>query len=263
MVNWLGREPHTVGVRLSGFPVHFHFHFHNHIHNHEEKDMHIRGIARTPVYENDMIEIPDSAVQKFDDDAFAVVASATYTPRLQLMTSNSGPCQKGEFPTNNYALVQDQKYQDLGKEVELWAIAWRPKAIDMSDDDTILTSHDPKDPEFQRIQAKSDEKDSGCMYGPEYLVYVPAVNAFATFFMGSKSSRREAPALQARLKNSAILKSKLIETKKFSWYAPIVTPCSTPLDKPDPEKLASELEKFNNPPKDDKERVEESEERAR
>ena len=223
--------------------------------------MNITGIARTPVYANDLMEIPDSP---HDVTAFEAVASAAYTPRLQLMTSNSGPVKSGEFPANHYALVQDQKYVDLGKEVEMWVITWRPKAIDMSDDDTITTSFDPKDPEFQRIQAKSEEKDSGCMFGPEYLVYVSSQRAFATFFMGSKSARRESPALQSKIKDTATLKSHFIETKKFSWYAPTVTACSNTLDQPDPDALKPELEKFLNPPKDDKERVEEAgEERAR
>ena len=103
------------------------------------------------------------------------------------------------------------------------------------------------------------------MFGPEFLVYLPAAKEFATLFCGSKSSRREAPALNALLTKPATLKSRLAETKKHKWQTMAITNCSTPFDLPDLEKLKAVVEKFNNPPATTVEVAEEpeGEERAR
>lgn len=216
-----------------------------------------------PIFENELVGLADLGIQKYADDDFDVVGSSTYTPRLQLMTANSGKCKSGEFPINHYALIQDQKFNDLGEAVDIAVIAWRPKAIDMSDTDTIMTVHDVKDPEFKRIQEQSAVKESGCMFGAEYLVYIPEVAAFATFFMGSKSARRESPALKALLYKAATLKSHLIETKKYAWQTPLIVACSSPMETPPEAQLRTEVERFNNPPVDERERVEDEGERAR
>ncbi len=196
-------------------------------------------------------------VQKYDEKAFdAVTTTGNYLPRLQLMTSNSKPCKSGVFPINNYAVVTGEKFDDVGKEVDVLVIAWRPKAIEMGE--VIINAYDPNTDEFKRIQAQSEVKDSGCMYGPEYLLWVPSKKKFVTFMMGSKSARREAPALNALLRKAATLKSKHIETAKYDWYAPLVAECNTPFDMPDMADLKVELDKFNNPPATDVEKAPEA-----
>lgn len=203
-------------------------------------------------------EATGGAVEKFDDDAFALATKAgDYLPRLQLMTANSDQCKKGDFPINHYALVSGQNFIDLGEALDIAVVIWRPKALEIGDE--IISVYDPEDGEFKRIQEKSEEKDSGCMFGPEFLVYIPSKIEFATFFMGSKSSRREAPNLRARMGKAATLKSHLIETKKFSWFAPTIVPCSTPMDIPPVEEISEQVEKFNNPPKSEVERISDNE----
>lgn len=201
-------------------------------------------------------------IQKFDDEDFSLsTKSGDWLPRLQLMTSNSEPCKGGKFPINHYAVVEGQNFADLGETVDILVIAWRPKAIEIGDE--IITIHDPKHDEFKRIQAKSEEPNSGCMYGPEYLVWIPQSKQFVTYFMGSKSARRESPALRALLHNAATLKSHEVKTSKYTWYAPTVTQCSTPFDLPEAEEIKKQVEKFNNPPETQVERVEEKPEAER
>lgn len=203
-------------------------------------------------------EVTGGAVEKFSDDDFALATKAgDYLPRLQLMTANSDKCKGGEFPINHYALVSGQNFTDLGEALDIAVVTWRPKALEI--DEEIISVYDPEDAEFKRIQAKSDEKDSGCMFGPEFLVYIPSKEQFATFFMGSKSSRREAPNLRARVGKAATLKSHFIETKKYSWYAPTIVPCSTPMDIPPVEAIQEQVEKFNNPPASEVEKIPEEE----
>lgn len=197
------------------------------------------------------------AVQKYDDKAFeSAAAGGKYLPRLSLLTSNSKACKAGEFPVNNYALTTGDINVDLGKEVDVLVIAWRPKAIEMGE--AVITVYDTNSPEWTRISEKSETKDSGCMYGPEFLVYVPSKKKFATFFLGSKSSRKEAPAVKAFLQGAATLKSKKIETPKYTWFCPQAVACSTPFDIPAMEDIKAELEKFNNPPAQEVEKAPEA-----
>lgn len=191
------------------------------------------------------IMIPEAAsLQKYSDKDFDAMASSAYLPRLQLMTSSSDICKTGAFPINHYALINGQNHTDVGLEVDALIIAWRPKAMKMADD--IVVSYNPNDDLFRQIQQESETKDSGCMYGPEFLVFTQG--KFATFFLGSKSARKEGQNVRARLGQIATLKSKLIEWKAYKWQAPVVIPCNSPFDLPSTEAITEEVEKFNNPP---------------
>ena len=188
----------------------------------------------------------DAALSKYDDAAFSsATKSGEWLPRLQLMTSSAEKCKRAEFPTNHYALVDGSNFIDIGTTVDVLVITWRPKAIEMGDE--VITVYDPSNPEFARIQELSDVKDSGCMFGVEFLLWVASQGRFATFFMGSKSARRESANVKALMKKAATLKSSLIETKKYSWQSPCVSPCSTPFDPPNLDALMVEVKKFNNP----------------
>lgn len=215
---------------------------------------------------NDLVKVEDLQdlpLQKYDDKAFELAqSSASYLPRLQLLTSNSDKCKSGEFPTNHYALINDQKFDDLGVNVDCLPVAWRPKALETGDE--VISVYDPNDAEFARIQERSlNETNSGCMFGPEFLVWLPGVKRFATFFMGTKSARRESSALKDRLQKGVTLGSQKIETKKFTWFAPKVSACSTPFEMPSRDALIEAVEGFNNPPKSEVEKVSSSDDRAR
>lgn len=213
------------------------------------------------------------AVAAAGDDIFNAVAnSGKYLPRLQMFGGNSEPVKEGKVPLASYALVTGKDvYQPLGSTVDLVAIAWRPKAMDVSGDD-VINVHDHTDPEFARIQAASEIQDSGCMFGPEFLLYVPAIKKFATLFMSSKTARREAPAVRERLPIVTVdgrqvytddlvgttLAVNYIKTTKYSWHAIVVKPCSTPFDFPEKSAVAEERNKFLNPPKVDIERAPET-----
>lgn len=217
---------------------------------------------------NEIVKAGDLAnldVVKYSDDAFASTrqGGGDFLPRLQLMTANSAKCKAGEFPTNHYALVASQDYNDLGKNVDVLLVTWRPKALEIGEN--IVSSFDPSSETFQEIQRKAQQPNSGCMYGPEFLVYVPN-HGFATFFMGSKSARRESASVKALLKQPVTLSSRLIKTKSYSWFAASCSSCSTPLSEmPSRDELLEQVEAFNNPKESDTEIVsdENTETRAR
>lgn len=193
-------------------------------------------------------------MQEYDFDTVAS-NSSTYLSRLQLFGSKSDACAEGRINIGHWGLVSDDVITDCGKEVDVAIIAWRPKAIRTSED--LIIEYDQKSEEFQQIVVDSAVKDSGCMYGPEFLVYVPSQNAFATLFMSSKTARRESKKMKPLMRKAATLKCRLIKTARYSWHGPVIVPCSTPLEMPPLEDLKKQVELFQNPPKDDREKAEE------
>lgn len=212
----------------------------------------------------DLITLPTGGeVAEYDDELFKKAAkTGDYLPRFQLMTANSEQVKSGEFPTNHFALVQDQKFIDLGEKVDGLIVAWRPKALEI--DEIIVTVHDPDDEEFQRIMTKSNEPgEMSCMYGPEFLLWLPESGEFTTFFMCSKSMRRESPNVKSLMRKGATFKSKKISTPKFTWWSAIAEKCTTPFDLPDQTKLEKEYHKFMNPEVKTVERVDKEATRER
>lgn len=197
----------------------------------------------------------DTAIQKYDESIAGQLSGSTFLPRLQLMTGNSDKCKNNEFPVNKFALVTGQKFTDIGAEVNVLVLVWRPKAIDTKSDEMIV-SHDVSHPEFIRIKEASKEKDSGAMYGQEFLVYIPSIEQFATFFMGTPTSRREAPNMLALLMKSATLKPEKIKTKRYTYYSPGVSICSATFALPDKAECLAQIKDFNNPKDVEIQRVE-------
>lgn len=152
----------------------------------------------------------------------------------------------------HYGLVlgKDQ-YEDLGAQVDVLPISWRPKAMRTTgggDKGTLpVQYYDHALPEFKAIQVESEKPNSGCMFGPEFLLYIPSANRYATYFMSSKTSRRQAPELKALMGRGATLKVQYIETASYSWHGPVVTVCLTRFNVPELEEIKGHAERFNNP----------------
>ena len=136
----------------------------------------------------------------FDEKEFAKVSGGRFLARLMLYGSKSEPVTEEKVPVG-YSYVEGKDgFTYLGKDIDILALSWRPKAIDMSGDQ-IIANHDIQSDQFKAIRHKADNvSNSSCMYGPEFLVWIPAIGKFATFLMGSKTARNEAPKLMTRLK---------------------------------------------------------------
>lgn len=202
--------------------------------------------------DNQLIPVNDALV-KFDEAAMDEVAKASaYLPRLQLYSNKSGAVAKGHIGMGCYGLTRAKDdIDDLTSSVDVVVCATRAKALQI-DGDTIINNYDQSSDEFKRIAAESDIQDSGCMFGPEFLLWIPSAGQFCTYFMSSKSARRVSKKLFALRGQAATLSSEFVEKGRFSWHAPIITSCSeTPSVLPDPKELAEEVEKFANPPAND------------
>jgi len=227
----------------------------------------------------DLSQLPST--QMFDDDVYDGIAqSATFLARLQLYTKGKA-IDKGLISPGHYGIPESgDEITDLGVSINVLVLARRPKAVDMSDSDAIITSYDPNSPEFKRIADKSLEKESNCMYGPSFLV-IERNNwqRPLEFFCGTKSTRAEAKKIYQFLPVSAeqikkrglkdvepqgpqpaMLTVRFVEKGKYSWHVPVASKCTTPFTKMLPiERLSDEIRKFCEAKTDGVERVEEEE----
>lgn len=182
-------------------------------------------------------------------DTFHEIAKAEgFLSRLQLFSGKSKQVERGIIASGHWGVpVSDDEVIDLGTEVNVLILTWRPKALRMTTD-KVFSYFDIKNPEFQKVQVESGESDSGCMFGPEFLVWVPQLSQFLGFYCGSKTARRESNRIVTLLGKAATLRSKVIESGKYVWLGPVVIPFSGPLSPlPTEDALKQEYEKFLHP----------------
>jgi hypothetical protein len=186
-----------------------------------------------------------------DDSTFnAMSKSADYLPRFQLFSAKSDAVAMGKILPGRYGVVDGDRIIDLGTEVILSVHSWRPKAmfIDKAAN-TVENHYDPDADRFKEIQDKSFTPNSNCLFGPDFLIWIPKLQKWASFYMNSKTARRQSGGVREAIGQNGIkLGAKLIEAKGFKWHGPTVEPFSAPLD---PAAPADEIEKqvydFNNP----------------
>lgn len=197
---------------------------------------------------NSLIPLNDLPVSKYDDKSFdALAKAATWLPRINLQGTGSNMVKEDKIKQGHFALIESKEsFADLTNSFDCVVISWRPKAMRV-DGDQVINVHNPQSPEFEKIVAEADQPDSGCLYGPEFLLWVKGASKFATFFMSSKTLRREAPNLKTLIGKAATVRSKLIKTQKYSWFGCTVTPCSTPFDIPPIAEIKEQAAKFANP----------------
>lgn len=215
-------------------------------------DMKKTGVSATPTVAAGGGLIPNFAptAPEKKKELESLSAGGNWLPRLALFGGNSDAAKEGKIPIGHYGLVTGKdQLAVLGPEVDVLVISWRPTAIDTSGD-TVVSSHDKDSDLFKRIQEQADNvKDSGCMYGPEFLIWIPSLKKYATFLLGSKSFRREAMPLSQLMSKAATLKAKLVSTDRFKWHVPVTMACTTPFGElPDLEDIKEKAESFNNPP---------------
>ena len=191
---------------------------------------------------------------KVADESLAALQKSNFLPRLQFISKMSKFVEiDPAIPVNHFALIaSDEEYKDLGSTVDVQVLSWRQKALDTG---AGKSYYNHQTEEFLEIQERSNiEQNSGCLYGPEYLVYIPEIDALATLFFGSKSLRFEVRKIQKLYEGNqpVTMTSKVIEPKNGSKPYTCATPkpCATPIAKPNADRMTEimkEIEKFNNP----------------
>lgn len=220
-------------------------------------------------------DISGGLVKYSAEDLLAMTGGSEYLPRLQVVGLNSELVgEKKAVAGNLICIWTKDRIRDLALEQDVLFVTMRPKALRIDKAQNAITEiFDRNSDEFKKIQADSMLKDSGCMFGLEFLVYIPSINEFAGFFCGSKTSRREAPAILDLMTKGhdgdnrpmygaamITIKSHFIpraQGRQYAWYAFKAIKCSTPpATLPDDEDLKEHVERFNNPPVSKIEKVE-------
>ena len=197
---------------------------------------------------NELIKKPEGTTELDVFDALSSMGGG-FTPRLQLFTSSSDVVKEEKVPMNHWAIVDGDTYTDLGTEVQVAILSVRAKALDTGGGD-IQCSYYPESELFKDIVDRAATKNSGCMFGPEFLIYVPDTDSFVTLFMGSPTAHCESKKMKPLLRKAAMLKSKLNDNGRFKWQGPMVLPSENTVDFSDIERVNSEIEKFTNLPAD-------------
>ena len=174
---------------------------------------------------------------------------------VQFMSSNNNKVKSGEIPVKTFCYNQGGQMEQLGTAVDVLILASRSTAVDNSGEKPVFC-HDPALDEkgnftgvFKQIVDDSDKKDSNCFFGPEYLLWIPQIEKFATFLMGSLTARNDAHTLQSLVAKAATLTSHMIPNKKYGPYpSPIAEECNTVFEMPEPAVILEQVEKFKNPP---------------
>lgn len=207
------------------------------------------------------------ATQSVDDlkALDAMSSSSSFLRRIQLYSKGKSNASGTLVGAGNFGVPESsEKIVDLGNSIDVLVIARKAKAIDMSDTSNIIVTNDTTSAEFKRIVDLADNtRDSGCAYGPTYLIYERGTGSFYEFFCGNKSARYASsningylPVTQAmidaglsneeapRFSKPMTLKSKYIKKDRFEWFAPEVEDSLTAIDLPTADVLRTEIERF-------------------
>jgi len=222
--------------------------------------------ALTPFTGCNLPAVSDDVLEQIDE----VSQGSDFLPRIQLIgkgkyvdTGKIGPGRWGVPQTGGEEII------DLGDTIDVIPLDARAKALDVSDKENIIAVYDTSDPEYQRI--KHAPKDSGCMYGPSFLVIERSTGKLYELFFSNKSGRNEAGKMKPFLmsRTPATLTTRYKKGKEFGWHVPVITKCSEPFSPdsvPTMDAINKELARFKNPYTSGDERVSEEEapkERAR
>lgn len=216
-----------------------------------------------------------------DQDFAEISRGGDFLGRLQLF-SKGKLINRGLISPGHWGVPEGDEVIDLGSSVDLLVFAKRPKALDLSDKEAVVMNYDPSSDEFQRIQNQSSERDSGCMFGPSFLVFERSTKRFLEFFCGTKSFRPEGkkifpfmPLTPADIQAKGIdaephgpipftMKTRLVETKSYSWHVPVIVKCSTPFTEvPPTDMIIKEMKSFISPSNSQVEGVSEEEAQTR
>lgn len=177
-----------------------------------------------------------------------VSKGSDFLPRIQLVTKGKY-VDTGKIAPGRWGVPQPggEEIIDLGATIDIVPFAARPKALDVADKSAIISNYDLNSPEFQRI--KNAPKNSGCMWGPSFLVLERNTGRLYELFFGNASGRSEAGKLRPFLPNPspspATLSIRYKKTPEYGWHVPVVTKCSEPFSNgPEGAEIVAAINKF-------------------
>jgi len=204
----------------------------------------------------------------FSPAAIAVPGAQTgkFLPRVQFLST--GSCKlvsEGKAKVGSYALIDGGNVIDLGKEINVIPLCKLNKAVDIAEG----VSHFAPSEDYDRCVAAVEDSgfDSGCMYGPYYLLFLADTEQFVELFLTNTSGRNEESnidsflpisaeaaaqhGIEARAPRPATLGSKEVTSKRgkksYTYNVPLTNECTTTLNVENPptqEDVISRCNKF-------------------
>lgn len=183
---------------------------------------------------------------RYDDDVFnGLTIQGGFLPRLNLYSSRSKIVQKDLFKANHWGVVTGKdKLQDLGENVVCVPLAYRPMSLDLREKKAVAL-FDPKSKAFADVKAESEKKDSKCMCGIQFLVYVQGFG-LATYYCASKSAKMLAPHIRKLLNQFVTLGSHTVEAGEWVYRAPLVNLSNVQFEIPNMEDVIAKRNEFIN-----------------
>ncbi len=168
----------------------------------------------------------------------------SYASRIQLFSFNSGAVTDNKIKAGHFGFVNGQDIKDLGEEIQVMPLGVRPKAMDLSGEKPLIV-YDTTNPIFAEIQSKAKaSKESNCMVGVEFLVYLPEEDVFTTFYLANATLLREAQNIKDNLAQLLKMTSKLIKKDRYSWHGMTVALSSVEIQIPSRDRIVAELSAF-------------------
>ena len=172
--------------------------------------------------------------------------SASGLPYFRMYGSNSKEAKIKKIKGGNYGMALGKTDPtDLGDTVDIIICSARLRAVDTKGGKSFYK----RDSEgYEDVKTRSKVKDSGCMHGPEILVWVGEQEKFATWHLNSPTLRNISDDILNALTEAVTVGWRLAEGNGHTWDACTVSPCpdwghSTP----EPDLFEAAIEKFKNP----------------
>jgi len=221
--------------------------------------MFIQAFATAIARANDLVAFGDIPFSAHIVAAKEAPEPTGYAKRIQLVSKgklvDTGKCLPGSL-----AIVDGESVVSLGKEIDFVPLAVLDKALDCSGG-TVSVEFGRSNPKYQEIANRSLTANSGCMFGPCFLVWERTHGQFFEIFLNNKSARMEAAKLYPHLPISAAaakangieaqapkrtkMATKYVTKGKNSWFVPVVTESTAKFDKvPTNEQLITAVTSF-------------------
>lgn len=182
---------------------------------------------------------------------FDVIESSRFA-LLRLYDPRSKSVMENKIRGGHWGIKRGSNIEDVGPKITLiplWALR---KALDMNNLVARYVDSDAQakaDPEYRRIVAQSAIKDSNCMSGPEFLVYIPhPFDVIGVFFANSKTAKNAVDGtLTTGIGRPFNGTCQTFRNDKYTWYGPQFEMAKDfSMDLPDgfSERIQQEIEKF-------------------
>jgi len=181
---------------------------------------------------------------KADMTKLGLLGGGDYLAELKVVSSGK-LVNKMKMPVGTFAIQKGDSATCLGEEIDFVILAWRPKAIDFNEG---VSSYDAESPIFRDIFSRSSIQDSGCVAGPEFLVFLPSQDSFYAYHANSISASRIATILVDACEEGFAIHGNITmaenKKKKTTWQVPVWTRSEATLDAPSEELTTNAVESW-------------------